>query len=306
MSSRALDFLPRMQWRGVQYPILERNVSFAHEKVEHKLQYRENDFIETLGPHSWLFKYTIPMREDIASGPYKNLFNEGLPRLVRDMRNKEPGDLIDNVYWTYRCIPVSFSETTDNNKRDGTDVQVEFLYSPLLEDTEPDQNHTVTGLVNLVGESGMLDADLAKQDWNQEPSPEGMTDAISAIAGAGAQGLRQVDKLASALDDVTFKAQKVEEVCDNAENPQNWRIKDSAKQVQYEAVSIKNRISEDPATKIIRMTSRVRTTLSTLARDSGMSLNELLSMNPSLARSPVIPAGTRYVIAKRINLPKSK
>ncbi len=272
-----------------------------HENIVHKLQYRENDFPEQVGPHSLLFKYTIPMREDIAVGKYKNLFNEGLPRLFRDMRNKEPGDLIDNIYWTYRCIPISYSETTDNNKRDGTDVQIEFLHAPLLDDNEPEMNHTVTGLVNLVGESGLLDVDLAKQDWNQEPSPEGMTDAISAVNGFGQQGLRQVDKLASSLDAVSLKANKIEETADDAQNPQNWRIRDSARQIQADVIDIKNRLSEDPATKIIRITTNVTTTLSTMARDSGMTLKELLSMNPSLARSPVIPAGTKIVVTKRLN-----
>lgn len=293
--------IPRLSWRGIEYPVIERNVSFLHENVDHRIQYRENDFPEPIGPHSFLFKYTIPMREDIAKGPYKNLFNEGLPILVRNMRNKEPGDLVDPVYGPFRCVPVSFSETTDVNKRDGTDVQVEFLHSPLINDTDPELPKSITGIVGLVGESGLLDSELKLQDWKQEPSPEGVTDALSAINGIGRQGLRQIDKIGAQLDALSLKMQKIEDTADIAENPQNWKIRDSARQVQLDIVEAKKRISEDPATKVVRLTTKVAKTVTTMARDFGMTVEQLISMNPSMARSPLIPSGTKINIAKRLN-----
>lgn len=282
-----------MSWRGTEYPVIERNVSFLHENVDHKIQYRSNDFPEPIGPHSFLFKYTIPMREGIAKGKYTNLFNEGLQILVVDMRSKEPGDLYDPVYGEFRCIPVSFSETTDVNKRDGTDVSVEFIYSPRIGESDPDLPVATTGLVGLVTEAGMLDDDLAKLDWNQQPSPEGVTDILSAINGFGRSGLRQIDKLASQLDALSFKMQKIEETADAAENPQNWRIRESARQLQLDILNAKKRLSESPGVKAKRITQKTTATISSIAASSGMTIAELLEMNPGLARSPVVRPGTK-------------
>lgn len=291
--------LPRLQWRGRTYPVIERSVSFLHENIEHRIQYRENDFSEPVGPHSFLFKYTIPMREDLAKGPYKNLFNEGLYQLVRDMRNREPGDLLDPVMGLFRCVPTSYSETTDVNKRDGTDVQIELIHSPRLEDSEPEFNPTVTGITGLVGESGLLDSELALQDWKQEPSPNGVTDVISAINGFGQQGLRKIDKLSSQMDALGLKMQKVSDTADASENPQNWRIRDSARQVQYDAIRIKNRVSENPADKVSRVTTKAVTTVSVMAKDAGMTIADFLKLNPSLARSPVIRPGTKISVVRK-------
>ncbi len=287
------QLLPKLQWRGALYPVTDRNVSFLHENVDHRIQYRENDFPEPIGPHSFLFKYTIPMREDLAKGPYKNLFNEGLLVLVRDMRNKEPGDLIDPVCGPFRCVPVSFSETTDINKRDGTDVQIEFLHSPRINDSDPVLPKSVTGIVGLVGESGLLDGELKLQDWNQQPSPEGSTNAIAAINGVIRQGLRQVDKIASGLDALSLEMQKIEDSVDVAENPQNWRIRDSARQTRLDIVEAKRRLSENPNTKLRRLTTKSNTTVSSLAKEVGMTVQELLTVNPSLSKSPRVAAGIK-------------
>lgn len=293
--------LEPMSWRGVNYPLIERSVSFLHENVDHRIQYRANDFPEPIGPHSFLFKYSIPMRQDIVLSRYGDLFNEGLPILVRDMRNKEPGDLNDPLLGMFRCIPVSYTETTSVDKRDGTDVQLEFLHSPRIGDSDPELPQSITGITGLVGDSGLTDDDLAKQDWNQEPSPEGVTDILSAINGIGRQGLRQIDKLASQLDSLSLKMQKIEDTADAAENPQNWRIRESARQLHLNIIDAKNRLTEDPVVKINRLTTKVNTTLSSLAATLGMTLLDLISLNPSLSRSPVIKAGAVVYVKKSVD-----
>jgi hypothetical protein len=79
-----LKLLPPLSWRGLQYPVTQRSVSFRHQGAEHTIQYRDYDFIEQLGVHGLTFSYTLPMREDIARGPYKHLFVTGLSQLLRD------------------------------------------------------------------------------------------------------------------------------------------------------------------------------------------------------------------------------
>ncbi len=227
-----LRLLPPFEWRGRRYPVLTRAVSFAHDNAPHKLQYRDGEFVEMTGAKSFTFTYTLAMREDIARGPYKNLFTEGLIPLLTDCRDRTPGPLVDPVYGEFRCVPASFTDDSDNNKRDGTDVRVEFTHAPefvTADDEQRDQN--ITGISGLVADAGQLDQQLTLADWNQEPSPDKVTDILSAINGL----------------------------------------------------------------QIIRRTT---STVSAIAADLDMTVAELLSLNPFLARSPVVPAGT--VITKRL------
>ncbi len=287
------------RWRGVQYPVAARSMSFRHEQIEHKIQYQANDYSEPLGPHSFLFRYTIPMREDIAKGPYVNLFNVGLTKLVRDCRSREPGLIEDPFYGTFRCITVSFEETFDVNKRDGTDVQLEFLHSPQFGEGEPLLKDNITGIEGLKSDAGGLEAEVQAADWNQEPSPEGVTDILSQINGIGQKGLRQIDKVSARLDDLAFKLRKIDETASAAENPDNWLLRDSTRNALDATLRMKDRLTESPAKKVQRVTTRFAKTISVIAAENGMTIQQLLQLNPSIGKGgPLVPAGVEVKVLK--------
>ena len=295
-----LKLLPPFEWRGQQYPLTARRVSFRHEGVEHTIQYRDFDFTEQLGAHGLTFYYTIPTREDIAKGPYKNLFVQGLPRLFRDMQNREAADMLDPELGIFRCIPNSFDETTDVQKRDGSDVQVEFKYRPLLDDEDPAIKTNLEGsLSGLETDAGALDGAVAQADWAQEPSPEPTVDVIQGANGLLSQGLAQGDKVAAKLDDFASKLEALEQTCDRAENPQNWPIRASARRTREAVVRTKAQLSEDPVVKLRRLTINGTTLVISLAKELGITLAALLQLNPGLARLMHIPPGTVITVPQQ-------
>lgn len=290
-----LKLLPPPSWRGIQYPCAERKVSFRHEGAIHTIQYRDGDFVEMLGAHGLTFAYTFPMRESIAKGPYKKLFDVGLPQLFRDALNREAGELFDPIYGSFRCVPQLFDDTTDVMKRCGTDVRVEFLYSPELSDEDP-ALRDLSGVAGIASEAGKLDEEVAKANWAQEERPEPTQDVLLAADGVINQGLAQIDKFSAALDDFAFKLEKIENTCDRAENPQNWSIRDSARRNREAAIRTKRRLSENPATKLRQFVTRGAKLVSVLAKDVGMTAEELLRLNPGLARQPYVPAGQVVIV----------
>ncbi len=287
-----LRLLPPFEWRGTRYPVLSRSVSFAHEGASHKIQYKDGEFIEQLGAKNFTFNYTIPMREDIARGPYKNLFSSGLIPLLIDVRNREPGILHDPVYGEFRCVPMSYTDDTDVNKRDGTDIRVEFTYSPEFGKDDPAFNQNILGISGLVSDAGQLDEVVQAADWRQEPSPEKMTDILSAINGAGQRGLATVTQISAGIEDLVFKLEKIEETADKAENPQNWQIRNSVRKARDAAIRLNDRTTEDPTKKIQKIVQRTKTTVTSIALDLGVTVSELLRHNPILARSPIVMPGT--------------
>jgi hypothetical protein len=288
--------LPPFEWRGAQYPVTARRVSFRHEGVEHTIQYRDNEFTEQLGAHGLTFSYTIPTREDIATGPYKNLFVQGLPRLFRDCFNREADDMLDPELGFFRCIPNLFDETTDVNRRDGSDVQVEFKYRPLVDDEDPAIQTNLEGSIsNLETDAGAMDAAVARADWAQEPSPEPSIDFLQGVNGMMAQGLAQMEKASAQLDNYAAKLEAIEATCDKVENPQNWPLRASARRSREAVLRTKARLSEDPATKLKRITLKSQKLVVALAKELGMTLDGLLRLNPGLARLPFVRAGTAIV-----------
>jgi len=284
-----------MQWRGQKYPITSSDCSFQHENVQHKLQYRSNEFVEQTGPRSPTFSYTIPTRQDIAKGPYKNLFTEGLPRLYRDMRNREAGPLIDPVFGLFEVVPTSFTGSADPNKRDGIDVKVEFL---LQSDLTEDEQLQAPTLNDIATEAGALEEELKTANWQQEPPPESMTDVLSAVNGLLFQGVRAIDKVSGTINDVVFRLQKIENTIDKTTDPKNWPLKRDARRIRELALRL-SVFGETPFRPRTRIVSKSRMTISAAASKYGMSVGQFLALNPQFARNPFVPAGATIRVPSR-------
>lgn len=284
---------PPFEWRGFQYAVLARAMSFAHESVQHKFQYRNQELIEQTGARNRTFSYTLAMRQDIAKGPYADLYTVGLPRLHKDVFDRTPGELLDPVFGSFICVPTSFSDETDVNKRDGVDVRVEFLHSPEDEDADPAGSQV--NFSSLVDDGAQLNVELAASgEFEQFVAEGGLTDPLSAIAGVGAQIDRQGDKLIAGLDDLAFKCEKVEGQIDELENPRNWPLKRAARRVRESALRLKSR-ADNPEERVKVVLRRQQATLSVVAAELGVTVQDLLKLNPALAKLPFVPAGTQVL-----------
>jgi hypothetical protein len=150
-------------------------------------------------------------------------------------------------------------------------------------------------LSGIVTDAGALDQEVARADWKQEPAPKPTVDPLQFVSGIGQQSLAEIQKTSAKLDDLAAKMDTVEKTCDKAENPQNWGIRASARRTRESALRLKARLSEDPGTKLRRITTNSAKLLAGLAQEVGMTLEGLLKLNPGLARLPFVPAGTTIV-----------
>jgi hypothetical protein len=284
--------LPRLSWRGIELPIMTRTASFQHENVQHKFAFRDNALVEQLGAQNWTFSYTIPFRQGIAKGPYVDLFLRTFTDFVFACRDRSPGELTDPVLGAFRAQCTSLTDESDPNKRDGDDVRVEFVHAPEIDDVEMLAGG-VQSLSGLANDSGALDADFERVDIppEQEP-PEPTVNPISAITGVLRQLQFQGNKVSATLDDTAFRAEQLEAAAAALEDPgQSFPIKRSSRRVRDSAIQLKKR-SQDPARTIITVHARYSATLSATAANLGMTLADLLRLNPRLARQPTVPAGT--------------
>ncbi len=286
-----LSLLPRMSFRGITVPITgARTASFSHEDVQHKFLYRDGAIVEAIGAQNWTFNYTVPMRQDIAKGPYRDLYTEVLPRLILAMRDRSPGELVDPELGTFRVRPTSLSSDLDVNKRDGTDVRVEFIHSPEIGDLDVLQG----GVLDVSGaatQAGALDDQAALVNWEQEEPPEPTLDPFAALDGLGKQLEFQASRVSNKFADATLKLQNLEDTIDRLENPQVWPLKRSARDLRAAVISLAQQ-GANPGKKVITVKTRYAQTLADVATTLGLTVQDILRLNPMLALLPEVPADT--------------
>jgi len=282
--------LDPLKWRGLVLPLTARSVSFAHEDARHKFQYKDGEFIDSTGAKNWTFSYTIPFREDIATGPYLNLFTETMPKFIEACRNRSRGPLWDPVLGYFDAKCVSFSATSDVNRRDGDDIQVEFVHAPEIDVLALDE-FSVSSLKGLETDVRALDEEVEKIDWEQEAPPEPLVNPIAAISGLGRQVEQQGNKLSATLDDTAARCEDLEQTIDRLENPQTWELRRSSRRTRDSAYQLKERL-KDPQRKVVTVTLRYAQTVSEVANNFSMTVVELMQLNPLFARTPGVKANT--------------
>jgi hypothetical protein len=242
------------------------------------------------GAENRRFTYTIPMREDIAAGPYERLFTVGLTQLYRDMLNRAPGPLIDPTWGEVTCVPASWSNSLDPNRRDGTDVDVEFVEWKDIA-SETDTAGGVDTLQGLESDAGALDAEVAAVAREaQVPSPEPATDPLSAIAGVGAQLTRSRDRVTASLAQTSNRLEKIEAALDDLQDPLNGELIRETRRLRVSTARLAEKA--EPTRVVRNTTANTNKALAAIAAELAMSIADLLKLNPDLAKSPVVLAGT--------------
>lgn len=308
MSTDVLKLLPPLMWRGINYPIISRDVGFAHESVQHKLERRNEDLVEQTGARNMTFSYTFPMREGLFKGPYKSMFIEGLRKLLADCRNKTPGILVDPVYGEYRCVPASYQDGMDLGKRDGTDIKVEFLHSPEEGASSapemPTIRKTIIEGINTTDEAAKL-AEVAGTPAAakvvltkpKEPGNDGQTDLLSAINGVYRQGLNVAERLNAIIENEVFRLRKLEDTANELIGPNAWIVRRSSRLARDSASALKSQsFSPVPVRVVVNASPR---SVTSLAATLGISVADLIRANPSLSRSPIVRAGTNVIIPQK-------
>lgn len=284
-----LSLLPPLLWRGLNYPVSARSVSFSHDNARHKFQYRDGELIEQTGAQALTFSYTIPMRDGIATGPYKDLVTKGLPLLFEDCQNRARGPLQDPFYGQFMCVPASYRDDTDVTRRDGTDIQVEFVRS--LESGETDALPDFPTLNGLVSEAGALEKALSQTSFKQEASADGSNDLLTQLTGLGGQIQQQGQSVSARLEGLADKMKRLDEQIDRTEDPSKWGLQQSARNVREAALRLKAK-GDNPGERILTVTKNSARTITEICAESLMSLPDFLRLNPDLVRSPLIPPGT--------------
>jgi DNA circularisation protein N-terminus len=294
--------LPRLQWRGKEYPVRERTVGFQLDLARHTYVFRDNELVDSLGTRNWTFDYTIPFREDLAAGPWFKMYELEFGPFLDACRDRSVGELLDPMLGPFDAKCMSVSIATDINARDGEDVNVTFVHSP-----EPDAEDVafkdLGGIQGAALDGKRLGEDIARISDQQltdaglldnDIPPDLGVDALDQISGLGAQAVAQAGRVDAAFQRTAGKLEKIEGTLDKVnEDAGNLtqapvirgarRLRDSSGRLSAKAIF--------PGRQILTVTVQNDTTIGVLASDLGVGQVELLLLNPGLPL-PLVEGGS--------------
>ena len=289
-----------VSWRDIVFPITTREFGFQQETAQHRYIFRDEKLIESLGRDNPTFRYTIPFREGIIrkQDVFGKLFSETYPLFLMACRDRSSGTLQDPVLGGVPAKCVSYREVLDVNRRDGIDVEAEWILAP-----DPSESSAVFGI-------GASQQDVQKQaaDFDSQIAPDGAAEkllkdlnvpskqgeldpfaAVQSIAdqidNTGNKVQANVDKLNGQLDRTILSIDKLRE-------PRLTPLRHSARKMQDTASRLPETVGATGNRPILEHLVEFPTNVPSVAGKLGMSVPDMIKLNGSLARSPQVKQGT--------------
>ncbi len=292
-------------FRGIIFPIVARTFGFQQAQTEHRFIFKDDQLIEALGRQNPTFRYTIPFREDIFASPWNgaNLFTRVYPLFLEACRDRSNGDLRDPIHGQQQVKCSSLQETIDVNRRDGVDVDVDFIFSPNQDAVASSLGSEITTIEGSKALARDFDADVATIDFPpQEPAPQATLDPFTLITSVANQLETNGNKIQAALSDVGFRAERAIDSIDRLKDPKLSPTRQTGRRL----IAAQRRAQETFGAAGPRRVLRVHTVqgnigVIALAGNLGNKPQEFLAINPGLARSPQVKKGKQVRFFAEVN-----
>lgn len=286
---------PECQWRDIIFPITSREVRFGIKLAEYPILYRRQ-MTEALLVGAKVFTYDIPATDGLKVKPYAQWFSVSFEKFHAAFANRTVGALQDPVYGGLQAIPYEWSDTISVADRNGARIRasfVEYVSDGMLE-SEP--------VGALAGKAGFyaksLDDAILKLPKTSLPSLPGtsFTQMISQIKGIGDQIIRQGQRATGMLQDIASHCMALVDTFDRLANPgESIGAKAAAVALHKVVRELIKRVSNP--TKMVKVIVTSTTILvAALAAQYGISMGELLALNPDLVKRTRVPPGTQVKI----------
>jgi len=286
--------LPRASWREIEFPISNREYGFAQEQAQHRLIFQDNKLVESLGRENPTYRYTIPFREDITGGGWGALFVGVYPDFLNACQDRSRGVLTDPVHNSLPAKCVSLREVLDVNRRDGIDVEAEFIFAPDENDFSSARGivATIRTLEGAKAYALRLDTDVAAIPWQQQLPPEATLNPLDLVSSFSDQVNVASNQVTAAFGDAALRAERTEKAIDALKNTNAEPQRQQARRLREALLSIEDKTDPTGTRPLRKITNTTDRTVSAVAKLLGLSVQELLKLNPSLRRTPLVRAGT--------------
>lgn len=296
--------MPRTSWREIEFPITGRDYGFAQEQAAHRFVFKDNQLIESIGRNNPTYRYTIPFREDITGGGWEALFIGVYPDFLSACQDRSRGVLTDPVHGSLPAKCVSLREMLDVNRRDGIDVEAEFIFAPQETDFSNNLGTVIRTLEGAKTYAMRFDAEVAKINWRQQLPPEPTINPLDIPAAFGDQVDAASNQISAAFGDAALRAERSADAIEKLKNPSLEPQRQQARRLKESLLALEEKSDPTGTRPLSKVTTSADRTVSAVAKLLNMPLSQLIKLNPQLARSPVIKAGVQVnVLSESLSKP---
>ena len=285
-----LSALQPASFDGIRFPVTSRRHEVRPHTFESFIVYRDGEYVEIMGQSGRIFSYVVPMRSGISTAGYWRQF-EKVYALFDSYRKPEARTLVDPVWGEILATPGAWSDELDAQIRDGVNVSLTFKeHTPIGEsiDQRPPTLQTVED------EAASLDDEVSVTPWTvQAPAPSGSaTDPLSAAAALINQVNYTRDRFNANILSVSSHALKVERAAEKL-GVEGEPARKAARKLRIDSERLATAPPREKAGVVVQVVESAPKTISQLAAEIGITVEELLRLDANLARSVLTPAGYR-------------
>jgi len=306
LAGDVLSQLLELKWRDVSVPCTQFSTSLAHDVVIHKWPDRDGAHVEATGRQPLQHRASIPFKNGVNPGRGETwgknfLYPDTFRLFLTAFATRTSGFLQHPELGLIRCKPHTAEFNWGATSRDGCECTATWIES--LDDT-------VTEFQDILASKSpvadlILQADALDDQIVNYPNPK-LSPSIRSFSFATA--IRNVTKsfnaitLASAkyggyINHVAYRASVLEDAVLGLHDNAAWPIVTSCERIRASLHDLKR--SQLTASRTVGLHTVARDgTLASLLIPTRSTVTDLLTLNPSLGRSSVIPKGTvvRYYL----------
>lgn len=322
-------------WTGVnrpqiQFPTTTITMTMRHDLARHEYWGVDGSQIEATGRKSLEFQVMIPFRNGIVPGPTEKwgaLYPYDYRQFIVATSDRATGIFVHPEFGQFSCKTDAVITHMTGQRRDGVDVEVTWVETLFPEDlsaiestTSPVKNAELAALdldanlTSLAALGAQYQLPIYKPDF---------FDTLNQIAAVTDQISLQSQRLVGKVDQVGYRLNIISDSVTRLQTPPRTSvasiinpnptatnaaiatlcapIRESIGIMQASLYAVKRKILENGQNiGLYRVPGP--TSLGALIAATGASIIDLMSLNPAVVASPVVPTGSMiryYINAKR-------
>jgi hypothetical protein len=305
----ARDFFTQLRefrWRGIAFPITNTRLVLRQDLALHRFVGRPGADIEGTGRAPFEISASIPFFNDIDPGPKESwtkgrLYPAVWKQFLEAMADPSTGSIQHPELGVIRAKPHMCETDWDHKTRGGVPVQAAWLettedpnaLAALLSATSP--------LAGALEASKNLDALLKQTNvkipvQSNEAKPsfqdmmrgiQGIFDQTTLLSRAISGSLANIEYRLGAVADAIDQAAKAPGQAVN--DVKNWPLRDAVERMKNATRDLEKKIMAGSRPIGVYLPGR-GATLGKIANDIPAPITDLMSLNPGLIATPVVPA----------------
>lgn len=285
--------LPGITWRGIPLPVSAIRNQFTQDHVEHKFFGNDVVHVEATGRNPLTFTVHMPFNNGVEPGPSdgwagQTLFPDLFRKVVKACFDRSSGEFNHPDFGPITCKARDVSWDYMATKRDGVELVVRFYESS-------GDDRDIADL--LAAQAPMANAFANAKKLDDEIDAAGPLPELSNDTKSFSDMMIELDNGTGGVGPINSKLGNTNDALERLDDVGFWPLRSALEDMRAAVIDLGPSAGQSGRGSVRIHTVTFGTSIPGLAMRLGISSDDVIRMNPKLARHPYVAEGTnvRYV-----------